>query len=108
MQTIDVIINKPLYDNFVNINSSVVNKAIRLGLKMKVTIPKGTVIVDPVLWKKNGRVMKKVFLRPDEPMILYGNALQLPITSRGVVEGSKESRRRKIERQRKELQKSLF
>ena len=79
MENIKVNIRKPLYGNFVYINSSVIDRAIRLGVKMEVTVPNGTAIVDPVKWKAEGKVMRKVFKFADNPMILIGGTVPVPL-----------------------------
>ena len=76
---IKVNIRKPLYGNFCYIRSSVVDKAIREGQEMQVTVPNGTAIMDPVRWKETGKIMKKVFKYKDTPMILYGNFVRVPL-----------------------------
>lgn len=87
-------IKKPLYGNFVYINESQLNKAISLGEKIEVVVPKGRAIIDPVEWKKNGKRMEKVFLFPDKPMILWGGNVPLP--------PSKDEPKPKKERKKKE------
>lgn len=76
-QYIEVVIKKPLYGTFVYIRETFVNKAIREGKMMRVTIPQGSAVVDPNDWKETGKRMEKVFLRPDQPMILYGKSLYI-------------------------------
>lgn len=74
---ITVNIKKPLYGNHVYINGSIVEKAIRIGAKLEIIVPKGSAIVDPLDWKNNKDMMKKVFLYPDRPMILYGGTVNV-------------------------------
>ena len=74
---IEVIIEKPLYRNFVYVRDLYLNKAISRGERLKVTIPEGTAIIDPKEWMKTGKKMSKVFKRPEEPMILYGNVVPI-------------------------------
>ena len=74
---ITVNIKKPLYNNHVYINGSIVEKAIRIGAKLEIIIPNGSAIVDPLEWKNNKDMMKKVFLYPDRPMILYGGTVPI-------------------------------
>lgn len=76
---IKVNIRKPLFSNYVYIRASTVERAIRLGEKMQVTVPNGTAIVDPVEWKKTAKVMHKVFKFADNPMVLYGNNVKVPL-----------------------------
>lgn len=73
METIKFKIHKPLYGTFVYLYSSKVEKAIREGKMLEIEIPQGVGIVSPHDWKKNMKTIKKVFLRPDDPMLLYGN-----------------------------------
>lgn len=47
--------------------------------KLKVIIPKqGEAIIDVLEWIKTGKKMEKVFKRPNEPMVLWGNNLFKP------------------------------
>ena len=73
----DIEIRKPLYDNFVYIYDSVLNRAIRNHRLLRIKIPEGIGIHNPVNWIKTGKKMEKIFLRPDEPMILYGNYVKI-------------------------------
>ena len=79
MRPVDVTIKKPLFGTFVYIRDKYVNLAIRLGVPMRVTIPQGTALVDPVKWKKEGKRMEKVFRNPNEPMVLYGGHVPLKL-----------------------------
>jgi hypothetical protein len=67
-------IRKPLYDNFVYIRyDKYIRQAIERGAMLKIRIPQGVGIADPQEWMKTGKRMEKVFKRPDEPMVLFGN-----------------------------------
>jgi hypothetical protein len=67
-------IRKPLFDNFVYIRyDTIIRQAIERGAKLKIRIPEGVGIHDPKEWMKTGKRMDKVFKRPDEPMVLWGN-----------------------------------
>ena len=67
-------IRKPLYDNFVYIRyDKYIRQAIDRGAKLKIRIPQGIGIHDPEEWMRTGKRMEKVFKRPDEPMVLWGN-----------------------------------
>ena len=72
-------IRKPLYGNFCYIRATVVDRAIRLGEKMQITVPNGTAIVDPAKWKESAKIMHKVFKFEDAPMCLYGNHVPVPL-----------------------------
>lgn len=85
MNLVTVNIKKPLYGTYCYIRSEIVDGAIRSGSKMEVILPKGKSIEDPVEWKKTGKVMKKVFKFPDNPMILYGNYVKLQNIPEGKV-----------------------
>ena len=69
----DVEIKKPLYNNFVYIYDRIIRVAIRNKRLLRIKMPQGVGIADPREWIKTGKKMEKVFLRPDEPMILFGN-----------------------------------
>ena len=53
---ITVNIKKPLYNNHVYINGSIVEKAISIGAKLEIIIPNGSAIVDPLEWKNNKEI----------------------------------------------------
>ena len=72
---ISVFIQKPLYGNMCYINEETINRAIKHGFQLEVKTPTKTKIVNPKEWKQKGQRMSKVFKRPDEPMILFGNNL---------------------------------
>ncbi len=78
MKLVTVDIRKPLYGNYVYINGNVVDRAISAGAMMEVVIPSGRAIVDPVKWKTEGKIMKKVFKFKNNPMILYGGWVNVP------------------------------
>jgi len=69
----EIIFHKPLYDNYITIRESILRRAIKNHRLLKITIPQGTAIVDPVEWLKTGKRMEKVFKIPDKPMVLIGN-----------------------------------
>lgn len=79
MRTVDVRIVKPVYGTFVYIRDKYVEMAIEKGAMLRISIPQGVAIVDPKEWKKNGKVMKKVFKIPSKPMILYGGNVPLEL-----------------------------
>jgi hypothetical protein len=79
MEIIKVNIRKPLYGNFCYINAKIVNSAIRKGALLEITVPNGTAQVNPQKWKDTGKVMSKVFKFVDNPMILYGNHVPVPL-----------------------------
>ena len=81
MEIIKVNIRKPLYGNFCYINATIVNNAIRRGAKLEITVPNGTAQVNPQKWKDSAKVMRKVFKFVDNPMILYGNHVPVPLLS---------------------------
>jgi hypothetical protein len=85
MQVITVNIKKPLYGNFVYVNGNIVEKAIRTSSMLEIVIPNGRAIVDPKMWKENGKIMKKVFKIPNNPMTLYGGNVPIPPISKGKV-----------------------
>lgn len=97
METLKVTIRKPLYGNFCYIRESIINSAIYRGVQMEITVPNGKAIVDPQKWKDTGKRMSKVFLRPDEPMILWGNNVPVPLPpALKKVEDKKESSQLKL------------
>jgi len=77
MVVVKVNIKKPIYGNYCYIRASIVDKAIKDGAMLEITIPRGKAIVDPVKWKEEGKVMKKVFKFPDNPLVLYGGSVPL-------------------------------
>lgn len=70
---VEVDIKKPLYGSFCYVADKYIQIAKRFNLPLKITCPKGVGIFTADEWLKDAKMMKKVFLRPDEPMILWGN-----------------------------------
>lgn len=70
---VEITIRKPIYGTYCAIRDIHIERAIVQNKLLKITIPQGIFIVDPKWWKETGTIMKKVFLRPDEPMILIQN-----------------------------------
>lgn len=64
--------------NYVGLRGSEVEKAIRLGAMIDITIPTGRVLMDPNDWKKDCQIMKKPYKFRNNPMILYCNYVPLP------------------------------
>jgi len=62
-----------------------VEKAIRTGAMLDITIPAGRVLVDPNDWKATGKMMKKVFNYSKSPMILYGNQIDVGLKPKGKI-----------------------
>jgi hypothetical protein len=99
MANIKVNIKKPMYGNHVYINAKTVERAIQLRVKLEITVPDGTAIVDPLEWKNKNDWMKKVFLYPDRPMLMYGG--NVPV-------GGHEAMIKKMEEVKKKKQNTLF
>jgi len=93
MKTITITIKKPLYGTYVYLNGNIVDRAIRTSSMLEIEIPRGKAIVDPVKWKANGKVMKKVFKFPDNPMILYGGNVPLSNDKGKIVNSQIENNR---------------
>jgi hypothetical protein len=83
-------IKKPLYGNYVYLRGSIVEKAIRTGAMLEVTIPTGKMVVDPKVWRDTGKMIKKVFRYKDNPMVMYGNWVKIPIFYDCKIEEKKE------------------
>ncbi|MDO8451953.1 MAG: hypothetical protein Q7S76_03730 [bacterium] len=85
MENIKWVGHKPIdgrYGTHVYIRDIVVEAAIKKGVGLEITIPAGTAVVDPVAWKDRGDIRKDVFLRPNEPMLLYGGFVPIPGSER--------------------------
>ena len=82
---------KPMYWDKIYIWEDTLNKAIKRKIPIKVKMDKVVyIITDVKKWKKTGEKMSKVFKRPDEPMILYGNFLKnlsVEENLQGVIDG---------------------
>lgn len=70
---VEIKIHKPVYGTFVYIREEHIKRAKMRNLKLLITIPQGTYERDPDDWILNSKRIEKVFLRPDEPMVLLGN-----------------------------------
>lgn len=98
-------IRKPIWGTYVTIRDVVVDGAIKKRKLMRVKITGvGEAIVHPTAWKERAQeasaagdknaVMKKVFLKPNEPMVLYGGTVPIEIKE-------KETQKEKKEKQKK-------
>lgn len=58
-------------DGSVGIRSSFIEEAIKKGVGLEITTPKGTTVVDPGVWKFQSRVMKLEGYYPGNPMVMY-------------------------------------
>ncbi len=73
----EIIIRKPLYDNFVNLREKYLREAIRRREPLKITIPQGSAVINPKEWIRTGKATEQVFLIPDRPMKMWGNYVQV-------------------------------
>jgi|ERR1035437_5513828 hypothetical protein len=71
MKNIKVDIKEPMRDGSVGIRSAFVENAIKYGVGLEITTPKGTSVVDPIVWKAKSRIMKMEGKYPGNPMIMY-------------------------------------
>jgi hypothetical protein len=82
---------KPMYWDKIYIWEETLDKAIKRKIPIKVKMDKVVYIITNVKgWKKTGERMEKVYKRPDEPMILYGQFLKnmsVEENLQGVVDG---------------------
>lgn len=69
---IEVFIEKPLYGNMCFVRDTYINKAKASGEKLHVKSPKGELTCTADEWLKGAKLMEKVFLRPNQPMRLFG------------------------------------
>lgn len=73
-----ITIQKPMFGTNVSIRDTIVNRAIEQGLMLKIIIDgMGYGLHDPKTWKETGRVIKKVFNFPNNPMVLYSNYVKI-------------------------------
>ena len=75
---LDIEIKKPLFGTFCYIRKEAVDHALKYKKLLRITIPQGVGIISPKDWLKEAKYMEKVFMRPDEPMKLYGNYVPVP------------------------------
>ena len=75
--TINIEIKKPLFVHlgspFVYIADKYIKKAQKTGKLLRIKTPQGTGLMNYKDWLTNARYLEKVFLRPDEPMKMWGN-----------------------------------
>ena len=76
-ENVTVVIEKPLYDNYVNIRDIYLKQAAREGIPLRIVIPQGEALVDPREWVATGKRVEQVFKIPNKPMVLYGNFVPL-------------------------------
>lgn len=74
MDTIDIVITKPIHTTFVYVRDLYIEKAKREYKFLKITIP-GVAerICSPADWVRDAKIMYKEFKIPGQPMKLYGN-----------------------------------
>lgn len=74
MDTIDVVIYKPMHGSFVYIRDLYILKAQREHKYLKITIPGvAETVCTPFQWLKGSKIMDKEFKIKGQPMRLYGN-----------------------------------
>ena len=71
MKYVDVSIKKPIYDNYVGIRDKYIWQAKKYKALLRITTPHGTTIISPDKYLQGADRIEKVFLRPDQPMVLY-------------------------------------
>ena len=68
---LEYIFEDPLYNSTCRIRTDFLERAVRLGVKMRIVVPnKGSALIDPVHWIKNGKKFSQVFRDPKNPMRL--------------------------------------
>lgn len=70
---INVYIQKPVYGTFCYVRDKYLKQAKRENKHLKISCPNASCIVSATEWLSDAKRMEKVFLQPDNPMILYGN-----------------------------------
>jgi hypothetical protein len=68
-------IHRPIYGSYVGIREKYIWQAKREGKKLFIRIPQGTAIVSPEKFLRGATRIEKVFLQPDNPMVLYCNTV---------------------------------
>lgn len=78
---IDVNIEKPLYEgdkgSFCYIYDKYLKQAEQQKKYLRITVPKGVMVTTAKKWLKGANKMEKVFKIPTQPMILWGNWVQI-------------------------------
>lgn len=73
-EPIEVVIKKPMYNDFVTVRDIYLMQAKREMRKLKISSPGvGECIVTPEQWIEKGKRIEKEFLIKGKPMILWGN-----------------------------------
>jgi hypothetical protein len=70
-------IKKPMEGNKVAIRALILELAHKKKKLLIVNCPGCQEVIDPKVWKKEGEKIYRVFMRPDEPMVLYERAVKL-------------------------------
>jgi len=77
MEPIKVTFRKPIYStasgDFCYVRDVYINQALKENRPLQITSPNGVWTGTAQEWMKNSKRMDKVYKRPNEPMILYGN-----------------------------------
>jgi hypothetical protein len=81
-------IEKPIYSyqdyDVVRVNKKYIDDAIHNFQALVITTPKGEKTMWPKQIKKEGKRVKEVFLRPDEPMVMF--EIQIPHSVKSPIE----------------------
>lgn len=76
MQWVAVHIQKPLYGSFVYVRDKYIKEAQNKGLPLRISCPGSICLVSPEEWLKDAKRIEKVYLQPNNPMILFGNDIE--------------------------------
>lgn len=72
-----IIIRKPIFATQCAIREKILMEAYKRGKMLLVECPDGQEFVSPATWMNEGKKISKVFLQPDNPMILFQRAVKL-------------------------------
>lgn len=70
---INIHIQRPIYGTFCYVRDKYLKQAKREGKFLKISCPNASCIVSVTEWLSDAKRIEKVFLQPDNPMVLYGN-----------------------------------
>lgn len=72
---ISVHIQKPVYGSFCYVRDKYLKQAKREGKLLKISCPDAQCVVSAQKWLSDAKRMERVFLQPNNPMVLYGNSI---------------------------------
>ena len=85
-QYITIEIKKPIYANYVGVREKYILQAKKYHKDLRIITPNGTGTVSPSKFLNGAERIEKVYLIPDQPMVLYCNHVKIDKEEPTIVE----------------------